>query len=248
MSSALQRTKIKELFRSFSETKEVLVKGWVRTRRDSKGGFSFLEINDGSCFDNIQAVVPNTLPNYESEILKLTTGASVAVRGKAIAAEGRKQSVEIQAEEVKVYGFADPTEYPLFKQRMSVEYLRDIAHLRPRTNIIGAMERVRNCAAMAIHEFFQSRGFVWVHTPLITTADCEGAGQMFKVTTMDLNALPKTEDGAIDYKEDFFGKPSFLTVSGQLDAENYACALGDVYTFGPTFRAENSNTPRHLAE
>ena len=240
--------KIKELFCSFSETKEVLVKGWVRTRRDSKGGFSFLEINDGSCFDNIQAVVPNTLPNYESEVLKLTTGASVAVKGKAVAAEGRKQSVEIQAEEVKVYGFADPQEYPLFKQRMSVEYLRDIAHLRPRTNIIGAMERVRNCAAMAIHEFFQSRGFVWVHTPLITTADCEGAGQMFKVTTLDLNDLPRTEEGAIDYKEDFFGKPSFLTVSGQLDAENYACALGDVYTFGPTFRAENSNTPRHLAE
>ena len=248
MSSSLPRTKIKELFRSFSYSKEVLVKGWVRTRRDSKGGFSFLEINDGSCFDNIQAVVPNTLPNYESEVLKLTTGASVAVRGKAVAAEGRKQSVEIQAEEVLVYGFADPNEYPLFKQRMSVEYLRDIAHLRPRTNIIGAMERVRNCAAMAIHEFFQSRGFVWVHTPLITTADCEGAGQMFKVTTLDLNALPRTEDGAVDYKEDFFGKPSFLTVSGQLDAENYACALGDVYTFGPTFRAENSNTPRHLAE
>ena len=248
MADTLRRTKIKELFSSFTETKEVLVKGWVRTRRDSKGGFSFLEINDGSCFDNIQAVVPNTLANYESEVLKLTTGASVAVKGKAVAAEGRKQSVEIQAEEVKVYGFADPTEYPLFKQRMSVEYLRDIAHLRPRTNIIGAMERVRNCAAMAIHEFFQSRGFVWVHTPLITTADCEGAGQMFKVTTLDLNDLPKTEEGAIDYKEDFFGKPSFLTVSGQLDAENYACALGDVYTFGPTFRAENSNTPRHLAE
>ncbi|MBR5902208.1 asparagine--tRNA ligase [bacterium] len=248
MSDTLRRTKIKELFASFTEAKEVLVKGWVRTRRDSKGGFSFLEINDGSCFDNIQAVVPNTLPNYESEVLKLTTGSSVAVKGKAVAAEGRKQSVEIQAEEVKVYGFADPAEYPLFKQRMSVEYLRDIAHLRPRTNIIGAMERVRNCAAMAIHEFFQSRGFVWVHTPLITTADCEGAGQMFKVTTLDLNALPRTEEGQIDYKEDFFGKPSFLTVSGQLDAENYACALGDVYTFGPTFRAENSNTPRHLAE
>ena len=248
MSDILKREKVKDLFLNFDGEKEVLIKGWVRTRRDSKGGFSFLEVNDGSCFDNIQVVAPNTLPNYESEVLKLTTGSSVAVKGKAVKAEGRKQSIEIQASEIKVYGFADPNSYPLFKQRMSVEYLRDIAHLRPRTNIIGAMERVRNCAAMAIHEFFQSRGFVWVHTPLITTADCEGAGQMFRVTTLDLDNLPKTEDGAIDYKEDFFGKPSFLTVSGQLDAENYACALGDVYTFGPTFRAENSNTPRHLAE
>ena len=248
MSDILKREKVKDLFLNFDGEKEVLIKGWVRTRRDSKGGFSFLEVNDGSCFDNIQVVAPNTLPNYESEVLKLTTGSSVAVKGKAVKAEGRKQSIEIQASEIKVYGFADPNSYPLFKQRMSVEYLRDIAHLRPRTNIIGAMERVRNCAAMAIHEFFQSRGFVWVHTPLITTADCEGAGQMFRVTTLDLDNLPKTEEGAIDYKEDFFGKPSFLTVSGQLDAENYACALGDVYTFGPTFRAENSNTPRHLAE
>ena len=248
MPEELSRLKIKALFSSAKDGQTVLIKGWVRTRRDSKGGFSFLEINDGSCFENLQVIANNSLPNYESEILKLTTGASVAVTGTAVKVEGRKQAIEIHASEVKVYGFADPTAYPLFKQRMSVEYLRDIAHLRPRTNIIGAMERVRNCAAFAIHEFFQARGFYYINTPLITTADCEGAGQMFKVTTLDLEKLPKTEEGAIDYKQDFFGKAAFLTVSGQLDAENYACALGDVYTFGPTFRAENSNTPRHLAE
>ena len=225
----------------------VTVKGWVRTRRDSKGGFSFIELNDGSIFDNLQIIAPASLPNYESEIKKLITGASIEAEGEIKESLGKGQSVELEARKIKVFGFVD-ADYPMHKQRMSFEHLRENAHLRPRTNTFGALARVRNAAAMAIHNFFQARGFLWISTPLITSSDCEGAGEMFKVTTLDLNSPPRDESGEIDFHEDFFKKPAQLTVSGQLNLENYACALGDVYTFGPTFRAENSNTSRHLSE
>lgn len=226
----------------------VTVRGWIRTRRDSKAGISFLAVHDGSCFNPIQAVVPNTLNNY-SEVLKLTTGCSVVVTGKLAESQGKGQAYEIQADEVQVVGLVeDPDTYPMSAKRHTIEYLREYAHLRPRTNIIGAVMRVRNTLAQAIHRFFQSEGFMWVSTPLITASDCEGAGEMFRVTTLDLENPPRTADGKIDYDKDFFGKESFMTVSGQLCAETYACAFSKVYTFGPTFRAENSNTTRHLAE
>lgn len=226
----------------------VTVRGWIRTRRDSKAGISFLAVHDGSCFNPIQAVVPNTLSNY-SEVLKLTTGCSVIVTGKLVESQGKGQAFEIQADEVQIVGFVeDPDSYPMSAKRHTIEYLREYAHLRPRTNMIGAVMRVRNCLAQAIHRFFQSEGFMWVSTPLITASDCEGAGEMFRVTTLDLENLPRTADGKVDYDKDFFGKESFMTVSGQLCAETYACAFSKVYTFGPTFRAENSNTTRHLAE
>lgn len=225
------------------------VKGWIRTRRDSKAGISFLAIHDGSCFNPVQAVVPNSLPNYENDILRLTTGCSVEVTGEVKASEGSGQQFEIQATSVKVFGFVeDPDTYPMSAKRHSIEYLREHAHLRVRTNMIGAVMRVRNCLAQAIHRFFHDEGFMWVATPLITTSDCEGAGEMFRVSTLDMQNLPRTDKGAIDYDQDFFGKEAFLTVSGQLNLETYACALSKVYTFGPTFRAENSNTSRHLAE
>ncbi|MFC6276692.1 asparagine--tRNA ligase [Psittacicella hinzii] len=228
---------------------EVTVRGWVRTRRDSKAGFSFLAVYDGSGFNAVQAVVPNTLANYENEVLSLTTGSSVIVTGKLVASAGQGQAVEIAAENVEVVGLVEnPDQYPLSNKRVSIETLREIAHLRPRTNLIGAVARVRNTLAFAIHEFFQSRGFYWVATPLITASDCEGAGEMFRVSTLDMMNPPKTADGKIDWKQDFFGKEAFLTVSGQLNGETYASALSKVYTFGPTFRAENSNTTRHLAE
>ncbi|MCR4553675.1 MAG: asparagine--tRNA ligase [Succinivibrionaceae bacterium] len=226
----------------------VTVRGWIRTRRDSKAGISFLAVHDGSCFNPIQAVVPNTLSNY-SEVLKLTTGCSVIVTGKLVESQGKGQAFEIQADEVQIVGLVeDPDSYPMSAKRHTIEYLREYAHLRPRTNMIGAVMRVRNCLAQAIHRFFQSEGFMWVSTPLITASDCEGAGEMFRVTTLDLENLPRTPDGKVDYDKDFFGKESFMTVSGQLCAETYACAFSKVYTFGPTFRAENSNTTRHLAE
>lgn len=226
----------------------VTVRGWIRTRRDSKAGISFLAVHDGSCFNPIQAVVPNTLSNY-SEVLKLTTGCSVIVTGKLVESQGKGQAFEIQADEVQIVGLVeDPDSYPMSAKRHTIEYLREYAHLRPRTNMIGAVMRVRNCLAQAIHRFFQSEGFMWVSTPLITASDCEGAGEMFHVTTLDLENLPRTPDGKVDYDKDFFGKESFMTVSGQLCAETYACAFSKVYTFGPTFRAENSNTTRHLAE
>jgi len=233
----------------FAVGTSLTVKGWIRTRRDSKAGISFLAVHDGSCFHPLQAVVPNQLANYESEVLRLTTGCSVAITGTVSASQGSGQAFELQATDVTVIGWVDdPDTYPMAAKRHSVEYLREQAHLRPRTNLMGAVTRVRNCLAQAIHRFFHEEGFVWVSTPLITASDCEGAGEMFRVSTLDLENLPRTDGGKIDYSQDFFGKESFLTVSGQLNAETYACALSKVYTFGPTFRAENSNTSRHLAE
>lgn len=245
---------------SLSSTKEILsgkiaigekvtVAGWIRTRRDSKAGFSFLAVNDGSGFDNVQVIAPNTLNNYESEMLKLTTGCSVVVDGTLKASEGKGQAYEINADKVFVTGFVeDPDTYPMSAKRHSVEYLREYAHLRPRTNLMGAVMRIRNTVAYAIHSFFQENGFMWVATPLITSSDCEGAGEMFTVTNFDLNNVPKNDKGEADFSKDFFGKHAYMTVSGQLNVETYACAFSKVYTFGPTFRAENSNTTRHLAE
>lgn len=227
----------------------VTVRGWVRTRRDSKAGISFINIHDGSCFDPVQAVVENSLPNYSSKVLHLTTGCSLAVTGTVVESAGKGQAFEIQATTVEVLGFVeDPDTYPMAPKRHSMEYLREHAHLRARTNVTGAVMRVRNCLAQAIHRFFHERGYFWVATPIITASDAEGAGELFRVSTLDLLNVPKTEQGEVDFKQDFFGKEAFLTVSGQLNAETYACALSKVYTFGPTFRAENSNTSRHLAE
>lgn len=227
----------------------ITVGGWIRTRRDSKAGFSFLAVNDGSCFNNLQVVVSSDLSNYESEVLKLTTSCSVMVEGQLVESQGQGQDVELKATKVQVLGFVeDPDTYPMSAKRHSVEYLREYAHLRPRTNLIGAVMRIRNSLAYALHSFFQERGFMWVSTPIITASDCEGAGEMFTVTNFDLENLPKNDQGKVDYNEDFFGKHAYLTVSGQLNVETYACAYSKVYTFGPTFRAENSNTTRHLAE
>ncbi len=227
--------------------RNVQVRGWVRTRRDSKGGFSFLELNDGSCQSNIQIIADADLSNYESEIKTLTAGCSVEIDGEVKESGGKGQATEIHAANVTVHGLANPDDYPLQKKRHSFEKLREWAHLRPRTNALGAVARVRNCISRSIHNFFQEDGFLYVNTPIITASDCEGAGEMFRVTTLDLEKLPRS-DGKVDYDADFFRKPSNLTVSGQLEAETYACALSKVYTFGPTFRAENSNTSRHLAE
>jgi asparaginyl-tRNA synthetase len=226
---------------------QVELNGWVRTRRDSKGGFSFLELNDGSCFGNVQVVADGKLPNYETEVKKLSAGASVRIVGEIRASPAQGQATEVHAQSITLYGEADAESYPLQKKRHSFEFLRTLAHLRPRTNTFGAVARVRNCVCRSIHDFFQEEGFVYVHPPIITSSDCEGAGQLFKVTTLDLAKLPH-QGGAIDFSQDFFGRPTYLTVSGQLEAEIFACALGKVYTFGPTFRAENSNTSRHLAE
>lgn len=227
----------------------VLAKGWVRTRRDSKAGVTFIALHDGSCFDPIQVVVPKTLSNYDSEILKLTTGCSIAVEGRLVESPAEGQAVEIVAEKITVLGWIeDPETYPIQPKRHTMEFLREVAHLRPRTNTFGALARVRHCVAQAIHRFFHERGFFWVNTPIITASDCEGAGELFRVSTLDLTNLPKNSLGKIDFKQDFFGKEAFLTVSGQLNAEAYALAISKVYTFGPTFRAENSNTSRHLAE
>lgn len=240
----LERQKISKLLREAKSQDEVLVKGWVRTRRDAKE-FSFIEINDGSCLKNIQVIANNNLNNYD-DIRKLSTGSSLAVKGKLVKSKG-SQALEIIADEIEIYDFADE-DFPLQKKRHTDEYLRTIAHLRPRTNKYGAAFRIRSELAYAIHKFFNEKEFRYVHTPIITGSDCEGAGEMFRVTTLDMNNLPKTEKGDIDYSEDFFGKESHLTVSGQLNGEMYAMGLGDIYTFGPTFRAENSNTPRHAAE
>ena len=225
----------------------VRVSGWVRTRRDSKAGFSFLELNDGSCMGNLQVIADGQLSNYESHIKRLTAGCSVTVEGELRASVGQGQATELHADQVVVHGWADPEAFPLQKKRHTFEKLREWAHLRPRTNTFGAVARVRNQVAMSIHPFFQEEGFLYVHTPIITASDCEGAGQLFRVTTLNLDDLPK-KDGRIDFSCDFFDRPSYLTVSGQLEAEIFATALGKVYTFGPTFRAENSNTSRHLAE
>jgi asparaginyl-tRNA synthetase len=227
----------------------VTVKGWVRTRRDSKAGLSFVHLNDGTCLDPIQAVVPSSLPNYHAEVARLTAGCSVEVDGALVASEGKGQAFEVKADAVRVVGWVeDPDTYPISPKRHTYEYLREVAHLRPRTNTFGAVARVRHTMAMAIHRFLHERGFYWVHTPIITASDAEGAGELFRVSTLDLANLPRTPEGGVDFAEDFFGKPAFLTVSGQLDVESYCLALSRVYTFGPTFRAENSNTSRHLAE
>ena len=230
----------------------VAVRGWVRTRRDSKAGLSFIHVHDGSCFDPLQVVAPATLPNYDSEIRKLTSGCSVVARGVVTASQGQGQAVELQAESVDVVGWVDdPEAYPIQPKRASFEYLREVAHLRPRTNTLGAVARVRHALSMAVHRYFHEHGFFWVHTPIITASDAEGAGEMFRVSTLDLAnraSIPQTPDGRTDFGQDFFAKEAFLTVSGQLNVEAYACALSKVYTFGPTFRAENSNTSRHLAE
>ena len=227
---------------------QVTIKGWIRTRRDSKAGISFLAVHDGSCFDPIQAVVPNSLNNYD-EVTSLTAGCSVSVTGVLVQSAGQGQSYEIQANSVTVLGWVEnPDSYPMAAKRHSIEYLREHAHLRPRTNMIGAVTRVRNCLAQAIHRFYHEQGFLWISTPIITASDCEGAGEMFRVSTLDMQNLPLTDKGEVDYSEDFFGKEAFLTVSGQLNGETYASAMSKIYTFGPTFRAENSNTSRHLAE
>jgi asparaginyl-tRNA synthetase len=226
---------------------QVVLQGWIRTRRDSKGGFSFLEINDGSCLGNLQVIVDANLSNYESEVKNLSPGCSVTVRGEVKPSGGKGQATEVLASEVVVHGWADAEEYPLQKKQHTFEKLREWAHLRPRTNTFGAIARVRNCVSRSIHAFFQERGFLYIQAPIITASDCEGAGAMFRVSTLDPEKLPRV-DGKVDYTQDFFQRPTYLTVSGQLEAEIFACALGKVYTFGPTFRAENSNTSRHLAE
>ncbi len=228
---------------------DVLVQGWVRTRRDSKAGFSFVHLNDGSCLNNIQLVADQALPNYQNEILKLTSGSSIQCVGTVVESKGKGQSVEIQVKTIEVMGLVeDPDTYPIQPKQHSYEFLRSVAHLRPRTNTFGAVTRIRHAAAQAIHRFFDEQGYCWVNTPIITASDAEGAGQLFRVSTLDLANLPKTDSGHIDFAQDFFGQETFLTVSGQLNVEAFCLAMSKVYTFGPTFRAENSNTSRHLAE
>ena len=239
--------RIAELLRSGQPDESVLIKGWVRTKRELKE-FAFVEVNDGSSLANLQVILNPDLPNYADALKQLNTGASVEVSGVLVASPAKGQRIELKAETVKVYGEADPQTYPLQKKRHSLEFLRTLGHLRSRTNTQGAVFRVRNACATAIHQFFQERGFLWIHTPIITASDCEGAGEMFAVTSFNLKDIPRTENQEVDYNQDFFGKPAYLTVSGQLEAEVMAMAFSNVYTFGPTFRAENSNTSRHLAE
>ncbi len=228
---------------------QVKVRGWIRTKRDSKAGFSFLAVHDGSCFNPVQVVAPAELENYQQQVLKLTSGCSVEITGELVPSPAKGQAFEIKAVEVKVVGWVeDPDTYPIQPKPHTMEYLREVAHLRSRTNIIGAVTRVRNTLAQATHQFFHQRGFNWINTPIITASDAEGAGEMFRVSTLDLENLPRDDKGAIDFSEDFFGKESFLTVSGQLNLEAYCLSMSKVYSFGPTFRAENSNTSRHLAE
>ncbi len=242
--------KVTEAFRAAVGT-PLTVKGWVRSRRDSKadGGLSFIAVHDGTCQDPIQVVARRDLSNYESEVVRLSTGCAVEVDGTLVASQGSGQAVEVAAAAIRVVGWVDdPDTYPISAKRHSFEYLREVAHLRARTNTFGAVARVRHTLAVAIHRFFDERDFYYVHTPIVTASDCEGAGQMFRVSTLDLMNLPRTETGAVDFGQDFFGKEARLTVSGQLNVETYCCALTRVYTFGPTFRAENSNTSRHLSE
>jgi len=241
----LSPTSIKQALQSSGPISEILVQGWVRTRRDSKD-FSFIELNDGSCLRNLQVIAKNSLANY-SDIQCLTTGASIVVRGELAASPGKGQSWELVAGKIDIVGTSDDS-YPLQKKGHTPEFLREIAHLRPRSNLFGCVFRVRNRLAFAIHQFFQDRGFVYVHTPIITGSDCEGAGELFRVTALDAKNPPRTPNGEIDYGKDFFARQTYLTVSGQLEVESFACALSKVYTFGPTFRAENSNTSRHANE
>ena len=244
----MRRELIVDLLSKAEPGSSAKVAGWVRTRRDSKGGFSFVEMNDGSCFANLQIVADSSLDNYESEVVALFPGSSVSVEGKLVESPGKGQRVELKAEKITVFGFCDPLKYPLGKQRVSFEKLREIAHVRPRTNSFGAVARIRNILSNAVHEFFQNKKFLWIHTPIITASDCEGAGEMFQVTTLPMEKPPLKDDGTVDYDSDFFARKAHLTVSGQLNGETYACSLGNIYAFGPTFRAENSNTRRHLAE
>src|SRR3954468_5249832 len=228
---------------------QVTVRGWVRTRRDSKAGISFIHLHDGSCFDPIQVVVPGDLPNFATEIVKLGAGCAIVVAGTLVQSQGKGQAVEVAATRLDVLGWVDePETYPIQQKRHTLEYLREVAHLRPRTNTLGALTRVRHCLSMAIHRFFHDEGFFWIHTPIITASDAEGAGAMFRVSTLDVANLPRTAEGKVDFSRDFFGREAFLTVSGQLNVEAFCLAMSKVYTFGPTFRAENSNTSRHLAE
>jgi asparaginyl-tRNA synthetase len=224
------------------------VQGWVKTRRDSKAGFSFIQLNDGSSFQSLQLVIPSHLNNYE-DVLKLNAGCSIQAFGQLVPSQGKGQAFELQVEKVEIIGLVDkPESYPIQPKKHTMEFLREVAHLRPRTNTFSAITRIRHTVSFAIHDFFNSHGFYWIHTPLITSSDCEGAGQLFRVSTLDANNPPKTPDGKVNFHEDFFGKETFLTVSGQLNAEAYCLAMSKVYTFGPTFRAENSHTSRHLAE
>ena len=228
---------------------QVSVRGWVRTRRDSKDGLSFVNLSDGSCFAPIQLVVPATLENYESEVKRLSAGCALIAHGTLVASQGGGQAFEIQTSAIEVAGFVeDPETYPIQPKAHSLEFLREVAHLRPRTNLFGAVTRIRHCLAQAVHRFFHEQGFYWISTPIITASDAEGAGEMFRVSTLDLANLPRTDTGAVDFSRDFFGKETFLTVSGQLNVEAFCLALSKVYTFGPTFRAEHSHTTRHLAE
>jgi len=243
-------TSVRDLLRgTVAPGSNVRVRGWVRTRRDSKAGLSFVHVSDGSCFDPIQVIAPSSLPNYTTDVLKTTAGCAVDVEGVLAASQGQGQKVEVNASTFHVVGWVDdPEKYPIQPKPHSLEFLREIAHLRPRTNTFGAVARVRHTMAQAIHRYFHEHGFVWVNTPIITTSDCEGAGHLFRVSTLDLMHLPRTPEGQIDFGQDFFGKQAYLTVSGQLNVEAFCLALSKVYTFGPTFRAENSNTTRHLAE
>lgn len=243
----MQRVLVADVLAHSQVSSIICLKGWLRTRRDSKG-FSFLEINDGSCLKNLQVVVDESFAGYKDHVLLAHTGAALEIVGEVVASPGKGQRVELKASEVTLVGFCPAEEYPLQKKRHSNEFLRTIAHLRPRTNTFSAVFRLRSAISFAMHKFFNERKFVYLHTPIITTSDCEGAGEMFRVSSLDPNKLPVDDKGRVDHSRDFFGREASLTVSGQLEAELYACALSNVYTFGPTFRAENSNTPRHLAE
>ena len=245
----MNKIDVVDILASEAQGQSITVQGWVRSRRDSKAGLSFLAIYDGSCFDALQVIADQSLANYQDEVLRMSAGYAIEVTGTLVASEGKGQSVELQASEIKIVGeVEDPEHYPIAKKRHTFEYLRQVAHLRPRTNAFGAISRVRTTLSSAIHRYFTERRFHWVNTPLITTSDCEGAGELFRVSTLDALKPPVNDKGTVDFDQDFFAREAYLTVSGQLNAESYALALSKVYTFGPTFRAENSNTSRHLAE
>ncbi len=245
----MNKIDIADLLATSPAGQSVTVQGWVRSRRDSKAGLSFIALYDGTCFDALQVIAAKSLDNYESEVLHVSSGYAIEVTGTLVASEGQGQSVEVQASSIVIVGEVDdPEQYPIAKKRHTFEYLRQVAHLRPRTNAFGAISRVRSTLSNAIHQYFKERRFQWINTPLITTSDCEGAGELFRVSTLDALNPPRTDAGKVDFDKDFFAREAYLTVSGQLNAESYALALSKVYTFGPTFRAENSNTSRHLAE
>lgn len=245
----MQRITIKEVLQGHHLDKTITINGWVKTRRDSRSGISFIHLNDGSCLSNLQLVVPQELANYQTEILNLTSGCSISAKGKLVSSSGKNQAIEMSVDNLQVVGWvASPENYPIQPKRHTLEYLRSVAHLRPRTNTISAVARIRHQLSMSIHQFLHTQGFLWVHTPIITTSDCEGAGELFRVSSLDMANIPKDASGKVAYDQDFFGQEAFLTVSGQLNVEAFCMALSKVYTFGPTFRAENSNTSRHLAE